>query len=368
MLLVLASAPLAASAQVRAWLDRDRVAVGETTTLNIETTEATADAPDYSALQRDFDLAGNTSSRQVEIGNGSARSRLLFAVALQPKRDGLLTIAPLQIGSQRTPPLSLTVIAAAPARTGGPAFIEAEADDDSPYVQQAVGYTLRLYYLGSILSGQLDQDAPDGASLQRLDNDTQFSQLLGGKRYTVVERKFLLIPERSGALTIPGARFQGRSVGGFFDDVFGDGQRALSATGAPRLLTVRAAPADAPQPWLPLRALSLRYLAAPQAARVGDAFEVVVEANADGANAAQLPDLQLPAIDGAQVFADPPRSDERLDGARPSVRLTRKFSIVPARAGALRIPGPRIAWWDVRAAAARTASVPDLDLQVAAAA
>src|SRR5690606_27503518 len=46
------------------------------------------------------------------------------------------------------------------------------------------------------------------------------------------------------------------------------------------------------------------------------------------------------------------------------ITVTRKFSIVPSRSGALRIPGPRIAWWDVRAAAARTASLPDLQLQV----
>ena len=186
-------------------------------------------------------------------------------------------------------------------------------------MQQAVGYTLRLYYATPLVSGQLDQDAPDGASLQRVGNDLQYTREIGGRRYTVVERRFLLIPERSGPLTIPGARFAGRGTGGFFDDMFGDGSRELSANGAPRFVNVRPVPANAPQPWLPLRGLSLRYLATPQTARAGEAATVTIEASADGATAAQMPELQLPAIDGAQVFAEPAQTDETFDDGRPQV-------------------------------------------------
>src|SRR3546814_5675413 len=104
----------------------------------------------------------------------------------------------------------------------------------------------------------------------------------------------------------------------------------------------------------PLRGLGLRYLATPQHARAGEAATITIEARAEGATAAQFPEIELPSIDGAQVFAEPAQVDETFDNGRPSVKVTRKFSIVPSRSGALRIPGPRIAWWDVRAAAART--------------
>jgi hypothetical protein len=365
------SATCAAHAQTRAWLDRDQVALGETATLNIETDQATTASPDYTPLQGDFSVSGNTSSRQVEIVNGRTSARMLFAVALQPRREGLLTVPALQVGAQSTQPLSLAVTAAAPpARAGSAAFIESEADDQNPYVQQAVGFTLRLYYDAAtpVVSGQLDQDAPDGASLQRIGSDQQYMRDVSGRRYTVVERHFLLIPERSGPVTIPGARFQGHGAGGFFDDVFGDGQRDLAASAAPRFLTVRPAPVDAPQPWLPLRGLTLRYIDAPRDARAGEAATVTVEATADGATAAQMPELRLPAVAGVQVFADPPQAEEGFDHGRPQVKLTRRFSLVPAHAGALRIPGPRMGWWDVRAATARIASLPDLALQVAPAA
>ncbi|GAA3915528.1 BatD family protein [Luteimonas lutimaris] len=363
---LLATTSLAAHAQTRAWIDRDSVALGETLTLNVETDDPGAGAPDWSPLDGDFIVSGNSSSRQVEIVNGKRSARLLFGVALQPRREGLLTIPALQVGKQRTQPILLTVTEAAPpARAGADAFIEAQLDDEDPYVQQAVGYTLRLYYAMPLVSGQLDQDAPDGASLQRVGSDLQYTRLVGGKRYTVVERRFLLVPERSGPMTIPGARFSGRSAGGFFDDMFGSGTRELSANGAPRFVTVRPVPAKAPQPWLPLRGLGLRYLATPQQARAGEAATVTIEARADGATASQLPEIELPAVDGAQVFAEPAQTDETFDNGRPQVTVTRKFSIVPSREGALRIPGPRIAWWDVRAGVARTATLPDVQLQVA---
>jgi hypothetical protein len=363
-------------AQTRAWLDRDRIALGETATLNVETDQPDVDAPDYSPLLGDFALSGNSSSQQYENINGTSRSRTLYAVALQPKRDGVIGIPGLRIGNQRTQPLTLTVTpsSAVPAHAGDAVFIEAETDAQEPYVQQAVGYTVRLYYTAQGLTGQLDQDPPDGASLQRVGDDAQFTRDMAGHRYTVVERHYLLLPERSGTLTIPGARFQGRGAGGFFDDLFGDGQRELRANGAPRFLHVRAIPANAPQPWLPLRALGLRYLATPQAARAGEAITVTIEASADGANAAQMPELQLQAGDTqggaaqagpAQVFPDPMQADETFRDGRPQVRIARKFSIVPAQAGSLRISGPRLQWWDVRAGIVRTASLPDITVQVA---
>ena len=52
--------PLLAWAQPRAWLDRDRIAMGDTVTLNVESDQG---APDFTPLRTDFDLSGQTSSR-----------------------------------------------------------------------------------------------------------------------------------------------------------------------------------------------------------------------------------------------------------------------------------------------------------------
>jgi hypothetical protein len=363
-LLALCATAGVAGAQTRAWLDRDRVALGETTTLNIET-DANG-APDYAPLLRDFDLGGQSSRQQLSWANGSASSRSLYAVALRPRRDGLLRIPALRVGGGMTAPLTL-LVTAAPAATagGGDVFIESEADTQEPYVQQAVGWVVRLYSAVPLIAGQLDQDEPAGASLQRIGEDAQYRREVGGRSYVVTERRYLLIPERSGELVVPPARFEGRGSGNAFDQLFGDGQSALHAVARPRVLKVRPIPANAAQPWLPLRSLSLRYVTQPVKARVGAAVDLVVEVTADGATASQLPELVLPAVDGAQVFPERGRPDESMVDGRPQVRLQRRFSLVPTRPGTLVVQGPRIDWWDSRAHEPRSATLPPVTLQVA---
>ena len=367
LLLALLLAAPAHAQQVRAWLDRDKIALGETATLNIEVEDAGAQPPDYSPLRRDFELSAHSSRRSRAMVNGRSVARSLFAVALAPRHEGVIGIPPLAVGGTHAPPLTLTVTppAAAPARAGDDVFIEASADAQSPYVQQAVGYTVRLYYATPLVSGTLEQPAPEGASMQRVGQDLRYRRSIAGRDYTVVERHFLLVPERSGTLEIPPARFEGNGVAGFFDDLLGNGRRELRSTGPARVLEVRTPPANAPQPWLPLHGLSLRWRDAPGQTRAGDAFTVTVEASADGASAAQLPEIVLPAIYGAQVFPDPVQSDDSIVGGRPRTRVLRSFSIVPTAPGPLVVPSPRIGWWDVEAGVARTASIEPLRVEVA---
>jgi len=354
-----------ANAQTRAWLNRDAISDTDTVTLNIE---SDGGAPDYTPLQADFELSGQTSSRQVQWSQGAMQSRSLYGVALSPRRSGVLTIPALQVGTGRTAPLQLTVSATAASSTvpgNAKAFVETEIDDLTPYVQQSVGMVVRLYYASQLLSGELGLETPEGASLQRVGEDRSLVREVNGRRYNVVERRYLLIPERSGPLLLQGARFSGRSAGGFFDDLFG-GDGRLRANAPDRTLQVQAQPDAAPQPWLPLHDLRLRYTAAPTQGRAGEAITVVVEAVAEGATRAQFPELPpLDAGPGAQVFAEPPQYDETFDGGTPRLTLTRRYSVVPRQAGTLAIPGPRMPWWDVRAGQARTATLPDLNVAVA---
>ena len=115
--------------------------------------------------------------------------------------------------------------------------------------------------------------------MQRIGNDVQYSREVGGRRYSVVERRYQIVPERSGTLTIPGARFEGQGAGGgFFDDMFNRGPRRLAANGPPSVLAVRAMPGGAPQPWLPVYGVDVRWLEAPTEGRAGEASTFVLEA------------------------------------------------------------------------------------------
>ncbi|NIJ68856.1 BatD family protein [Xanthomonas sp. 60] len=367
LLMLVLLLPGALQAQTRAWLDRAQVEAGETVTLNIQTD---ADAtPDYSPLRTDFELGAQSRNRQVEWVNGRMQRRTLHGVALVPKREGTLNIPPLRVGATQTPALRLQVTAARPARNDGSAvaFVETSVDDPRPYAQQSVGVVVRLYYAAQLASGTLALDTPEGASLQVVGEDRSDVREVGGRRYNVAERRYLLIPERSGPLQLPGARFEGRTAGSFFDDFFGrNGDGTLRARSPAQTLQVRPQPADAPQPWLPLQDLRLRYLSAAQRARSGEAVTIEVEAVAVGATRAQFTGLPVPDLGAqAQVFAEPAQYEETFTGDSPQLKVTRRYAIVPRAAGALTVPGLQMQWWDVRAGQARRTTLPDLVLQVA---
>ena len=353
------------SAQTRAWLDRAQVTYGETVTLNIETS-ASVRQVDYRPLAAQFDIAGQTVRRSFGMVNGQSRAKSLFAVGIRPRGPGVITVPALRVGNASTSPLRLTVLPPTVQQAGGDAeaFVETEFDATQPYVQQAVGMAVRLHVAVPVLSGQLDQDQVEGASLEQVGADIQYQREIGGRRYSVVERRYLLVPERSGPLRVPGARFNGQAVGGFFDNIFDDGRKPLAAAAPDQRLQVRPVPADAPQPWLPLRDLRLRYLQSPRDARVGEATMVELEAIADGARASQVPVPGLAETDQAQVFADPVQADEQFIEGRPRITLRRRIAIVPLKPGALSLPGPRIEWWDAVQGVARTAMLPPLQLQV----
>ena len=367
MLLLMLLWATSAFAQTRAVLDRTTISFGETVVLTIETDQGVQQI-DYAPLQRQFEIGGQSVRRSYALVNGRASATTVFSIGLRPRGPGVLTLPALRVGNAVTAPLRLLVQppSVQQASAQSDVFVETQVDASQPYVQQAVGVTVRLNYAVPLLSGQLDLDTPDTAGLQQVGEDATYERDIGGRRYHVVERHYLLIPERSGPLRLSGARFNGLAGGGFDDQLFDDARHPLSAASSGQTLQVQPIPVNAAQPWLPLHALTLRYLNQPASARVGQATTVQIEAVADGATAAQMPTIEIPATAAVSVFADPPQVEDQLFNGRPRTTLHRKFSLVPNQAGAVVLAGPKVAWWDAEQHTARIAELPPLSLQVAA--
>ena len=76
LLLLLAPLVCAATGSAGAphvFLDRTHVSLGDTVTLNIQSS-GTLDTPDLSPLQNDFQVLGTSRSRSVQITNGKAEA------------------------------------------------------------------------------------------------------------------------------------------------------------------------------------------------------------------------------------------------------------------------------------------------------
>lgn len=372
---LLAMLPACASAaEVRAWLDRDSARLGETVTLNVEASGSGSDTPDFSALSRDFEQLGTSSSSQVSVVNGATTAKQLWAVGLQPRHEGRIEIAPIAVGGATSNALSLTVLPAPVAATthaGDEVFVEMQAEPDAPYVQQQVRLTVALYFAVNLADGNLDEPHAEGAVVQKLGQDRNYQAQRGGRSYRVIERHYALVPQRSGALSVPALRFRGRAVGSDPAAMFFGRGREIAASSDALALQVRPRPAGAGSgPWLP--AQSLDYSAqgpdAGTAARVGEPLTLTLDLRAQGLGFEQLPELTLPALDGADVYPDKPVTRTRDDGSWLLGESERKFAIVPKRAGTLHLPELRLDWWDTAHDRLASVTVPARDIAVAPAA
>lgn len=358
-----------ARAEVRAWLDRSAVGMGETVTLNVEG-DSSAE-PDFSVLEQDFRIASRSSNTQIQLVNGAMARTNLWAVALEPRREGVIQIPAIAVGADHTAPMQLTVrpMARGSAAGGDDLFLELEATDASPYVQQQVGLTVRLFYAVALLDGNLDEPAGEGVQVRRIGQDVNYTRSIGARTYNVVERRYVLTPQRSGHTEVGGVQFRGRLARGGAGGAFFNQGTPMAVGGDPVALEVRPAPAGAPSPWLPARAL--RYTdtasALPAQARVGDALELSVTVEAEGLSAEQLPELTLPPIEGAQVYPDQETRETReSNGGLVGVR-SRKFAIVPQREGVLTLPERSFSWWNTPEDRAQRNGLPARSIQILAA-
>jgi len=356
----------AAAAEARAWLDRNSMHMGETVTLNVEITGDTgAGQPDLSALRGDFEMLGTQSSSSVNIVNGQTSAKLLWAVGLQPKHAGKIAIPSFAVGGAHTEPLTLDVLSAATGavgKSGDDLFVQVEATPRSPFVQQEVRLTVKLYYALSLIDGNLEDPKATGLVVRKLGQDSNYVGDVDGRRYRIVERHYAASAENSGTLEIPPIVFRGRGLDpGDMNSFFSRG-RGVSAQSEPIALDVRARPqGSGPDMWLPAQSLALSAEGIADAAtgHVGEPLTLTLRLKAQGLAFEQLPELKLPKIDGAQVYPDKETTQNRDDGSWIYGQRERKFAIVPTQAGTLSLPAVSVAWWDTtqnRAQVAETAA------------
>ncbi|HEX7348487.1 MAG TPA: BatD family protein [Rhodanobacteraceae bacterium] len=386
LLVLLLLAPLAQAAGVHAFLDRSHVSLGDTVTLNIQSTTALG-TPDLAPLAQDFEVLGSSDSSSVAIVNGKTTRTVQIGIALKPLRAGTLTIPALHVGSAVTQPLTLQVGAAptgGSGKVGDPAFMQASVASSAPYVGQQTVYTVRLFYLPGV-SGSLADPTANGARLVKLNADRDYLADRNGYTYKVIERSWALIPNRAGVITVNGPEFQGQQMGnGNLDALLNNPGALLNhpnallngqlpgfgttvAASAPAVtLDARAAPAGAGQPWLPARNVQLKLTGLPAngALTAGAPLTLTLSISASGAPADALPEPQLPPLAGARVYPDQTQDATDASGEWLQGKRTRSFAIVPDRNGALTIPAITLKWWNVVADHAEQATLPAHTLQV----
>lgn len=353
-------------------LDRSKVGVGETVTLNIEIGDQTTDSPDLSPLTPDFVVLGTSTNHTLSIVNGRRESRTILGIALRPRREGHLTVPALSIAGQHTQPVSVDVVASNDPGTSGadrPVVLEGKAEPAQAYIGQQIDYTLRLYFAVNLADGQLGDPSAEGAEIRRIGQDANYQTMRGGRRFNVVERHYAIFPQHAGTLDIQPPAFQGTAVDPTDANSFFGAGEPVSAVAERLHIDVRARPASAADgAWIPARELKLTLEGIPAdgKARVGQPITLNMRLDATGMPFEALPALSLPKLDGADVYPDKAVTGGGSSGSWITGRRQQSFAVVPTRTGTLHIPETTLHWWNVVTDKAEVATLPAHDIQVAA--
>lgn len=386
-LLALAAALLfavPAGAAVLASLDHTTVAAGDSVQLTLSSDGGDGD-PDFTPLERDFDILARSQSSQFRFVNGRVTSSKSWQLTLMPKHSGKLTIPPIAVGGARSNALTLTVLppgsspsapngrggtggGAAAAQQDRPLFVEAAVQPRQVRVQQQLLYTVRIFRAVNLSQAQLSEPDVPHAVVVRLGEDRSYQTVRGGRRYLVTERRYAIFPQQRGKLTVPPLRLDGRiGVGGMsLFDPFNSLGQVVRRFSNPVTVTVEGIPATWPGgAWLPARAVTLEQHLSDGPYRVGEPITRSVTLHADGLTAAQLPQLLGdPLPGGLKRYPDQPQTSDAkgADGVRGTRRD--KEAIIPLHGGDFTLPAIDIAWWNSDAQRVEHARLPERTIHV----
>jgi hypothetical protein len=362
---------------VTASLDANQVGAGEPVRLHLQYDGQTREQPDLAPLQQDFDILSTSRSNNMQIINGAVSSHTETQVILAPKRSGQILVPQIMWAGELSNALTLTVSATGAAQAES-VFLETIVDRKDPYVQAAVNVTVRVYAGEQLLQATLEFAGNGDVLVQQIGADRNRTLEKNGRQYDVVERHYVLFPQKSGELKLPGAQLAGQVVVRMrpdrlttdpFADLFGaarglaGGSKPIRVHGDDVVLQVRPRPAgvDA-RYWLAARNVTLTEQWHPDKleVHVGDPVTRDLHLRVEGLTAAQLPDLAalltLPA--GLKAYPDQAKLD---NAARDDVVIgsrDQSVAMIADKAGRFELAPLRLTWWDTQANEAREVTLP----------
>jgi len=370
-----------ASASIQAKVDREYAYEGETITLTISVDNRTnLQDPDFSPLQKDFDIGGTSESTSISIFNGKRSDKHTWSVRLMPLKSGSLEIPSIQVGNESTLPLKIDV-RPIPVQSGshqGEAlFLTMKIDSEAKhfYVQQQIPVVIRLYYKFDLSQGQITDPAPENGQLERIGEDNTYSTTYNGEQYQVFERRYSLFAEKSGELVLPSVSFRGylkkqnnngqRKRHDFFSQF---GSPFSNSTGQPvsirsKSLNLQIEPHPAAfsgQQWLPAESIELKdsWTDAPPTFRVGEPVTRTISLQAKGLVASQIKPLDLPTLTAFRRYAEPAETSTKTDGHHVYANSRQNYTYIPSAGGEQVIPAIELSWWNVLTDTQETATLP----------
>ncbi|MEE2762428.1 MAG: BatD family protein [Pseudomonadota bacterium] len=322
-------------------------------------------APDIEKVEPDFEVLAQNQRYSIRTVNSEMVGVITWTYQLAPKRNGQLTIPALSFQDSTSEPVTIEVVSGSPpdeeVAATRDSFIELSADKAELYVQEQLTLTIRLFFSGNLVRGELSEPSHPDAIIEPLGKQREFSRYRDGVRFRVVERRYALFPQKPGELTLAPIQFEGQARDASGQLIFLRDSEQLYP------VPVNDVPASfTGDTWLPATALSLEEEGLPPSMQVetGENLTRELHIKAIGLPAEALPPLPDATPQGLRSYPEPPERNTEVTPEGLTSTLSQTSALVPVQAGALTLPEIRIPWWDTDADQERVAVIPARTLQV----
>lgn len=380
LLLILAGQAVAANG-LTTEPDRTRLYEGEVLTLTVKGSTridinlenlfnfdmSSLPKPDIEKVEDDFEILARNQQYSIRTVNDEMIGEITWTYQLAPKTTGRLTIPPLSFRDSESEPVTINVISGTPPDQEEDAsrdsFIELSADKDEVYVQEQLVLTIKLFFTGNLIRGELSEPEHPHAIVESLGKQNEYTRYRDGVRYRVVERRYALFPQKAGQLSLQPVRFEGQARNN-------DGQLKFLRDSATLFdVPVKDVPAEfSGDTWLPARNLELDESGLPQSQTMtaGQNLTRTLQLQADGLPSEALPPFPEDMPDGIRAYPEKPERTTTPGSEGLASELTQTTALVPVQPGELVLPEIRIPWWDTESDSEKVAVIPARNLSIEA--
>ncbi len=343
-----------------AYLIPQEINEGDTAKLVIEIQANTPSLHDFdtSALEKDFEILGTSSSVQSVQNQSTLTYAARWEIELFPLKTGALKVPAIDINGHFTPNLTLTVNQASDYGSGKTqnVFIEIQAEPQNPYVGQQINVTVRLHHNIRIVNGTLSEPEAINSDVYRVGNDISYKRNIKGTRYNVLERSFALFANSPGEMNILPISFRGQIEDQTDDSSSGFSSflrqvRQIKRTSNELKLDIKEIPASyTGKYWLPASDLRISEEWSDQGAelQIGDSVSRIIKLIADGLPAESLPDNVMRSDQtNLGVYPDKVSRNNQDIGKKLVGRAEQKYALIMSQAGYQDLPELTLKWWDI---------------------
>jgi len=352
--------------EVKVHINQTKLSLNESFTLVFTSFKKNQQPPDFAKLQEDFDILSNSVEAHTMIINGKFSEEKKWTVHLIPKRLGNLIIPAITFGEDSSLPINLEVGAEKVAKPDDAIFIEVELNPSSSvFVQTPLVYSIKLYTSLQLAQGTLSElktNDPD-AIIEKIVQDKQYETFhKNGKRYTVVERTYTIIPQHVGEFIVYPIQFEGTILTRSYS-LF-DHQTSFKRMQSPEK-KIEIKPQIANSGFLANKVvLTEEWSSNPEKINLGEPITWEITIKADGILANQILDPVFNFPKDLKFYLDKPEVSNVIDVNGISSTKQIKVAIIPSKTGDFTIPELSMKWWNIRTANQEEISLPKRVLHV----